>query len=138
MKWINKYFPIKAGSFSEFEKYVREHSGSVVVAEPIIALEGLGSGYPGFSVASCKIKFESKTQRGRPIVFNDYYGSKIGLKEKAEGVLRTFLTAEAKLNQLKKDLPNIETKLLAAGKEISNEDYAVLCKKAKELNLTSF
>jgi len=120
LDFIKKYFPKKVDSFDKFVEMVRKEKGASIVIEPGIKVK------PGMFTEAAEIigvyeyfiRFQSKTTRGGPIIYDEFYASRFGSEygtadsDEREVYTSNLLSAAYhKLQQIKERLPNVETVL---------------------------
>ena len=120
LDFIKKYFPIKVDSFDKFVEMVGKEKGASIFIEPGIKVKpGIFTEAVGIiGVYKYFIRFQSKTARGRPIIYDEVYASRFGSEygtadsdEREVYTSKLLSVAHDKLQQIKERLPNVETVL---------------------------
>jgi hypothetical protein len=115
---IKRYIPLKATSLDQFIAFVKNNGGTVVQAEPEkTEVDGSHSWAVGnIGNSEYSTRYTSRTTTGRKIVFNEVhlqkFGSEFGFADAQDRnliALRGLITAESRLREIKKRLPNVET-----------------------------
>ncbi len=138
--FIKKYFPIKTDSFDKFIEVVEKNGGVYVNAKPMLE-EKVGR------IATCEYStlFQSKTQIGRLIIFDEVYGSRSGrphdfddLQDRELYALKGILTADKRLQVIKQRLPNIKTALVGPNGTMDKATHQKLYEYVKKYKVTPF
>lgn len=146
-EFIKKHFPIKADSLDEFMKIVEKEGGVSVSAKPRIRGKN-----ETFTVSVGRVgekeycvRFESETPRGRPIIFDEVYGSRFGSEygfgdsqDRGVYALKGLLTADKRLEEVRERLPSIETALVGPKGEIDETTRQRMYEDAKKQDISPF
>lgn len=145
--FIKKYFPIKADSLDGFIEIVERERGASVTAEPRIkAKNGTFTSTVG-TIANYEYstRFQSETPTGRPIVFDEIYGSRFGSErgfadsqDRELYALKGLLTADDRLQRVEERLENVETALVGPRGIIDETTHQRMYEDAKKYNLSPF
>ena len=140
-------------------KAVQREGGVSVIAEPRIkAKKGIFTALVGAAPDyEYSTRFQSETPTGRPIIFDEVYGSRNGSeygfadsrdralygfadsRDRESYALKTLLTADDKLQRVRQRLPNVETKLIGEkGITMDEATRQKMYKDAEKHNLSSF
>ncbi len=121
--------------------------GVSVVAEPRIK-----AGFGCFSVTVGTItnfeystRFQSKTPKGRPIIFDEVYGSRFGSdygfadsQERELYALKALLTADERLQRVKQRLPDVDVMLVTPRGKMDETTRQRMYEDARKHNVTPF
>ncbi len=145
--FIKKYFPIKADSLDKFIEVVEREGGVSVIAESRFkAKNGTFTASVG-TIANYEYstRFQSETPTGRPIIFDEVYGSRFGSERgfvDAENrglyALKGLLTADERLQGVRQRLPNIETALVGPRGTMDEATHQRMYEDARKHNVTPF
>ena len=145
--FIKKYFSIKADSLDEFIEFVERESGVSVTAEPSIKPKNGATTASVGTIADFEYstRFQSETQKGRPIIFNEVHGSRFGSdygsadsQDRELYALKGLLTADERLQRVRQRLPNVKTALVGPRGTMDEATHQRMYEDAKKHNLTPF
>lgn len=142
---IKRYIPLKATSLDQFIIFVINNGGTVVQAEPVkTVINGSFSSTVG-NVGNFEYstRYTSRTSTGRKIVFDEVhlqkFGSEFGFADAQDRnliALRGLITAESRLHEVKKRLPNVET--LGPASHMDETTQKAMWSQAKEYKIKPF
>ena len=145
--FIKKYFPTKADSLDEFMEVVEREGGVFVIAEPRIKEKNGAFSATVGTIANYEYstRFQSETPTGRPIIFDEVYGSRFGSErgfadavDRGLYALKGVLTADDRLQKVRQRLPNIETNLGGARGIMDEATHQRMYEDAKKYNVAPF
>jgi len=146
-EFIKRYFPLKAHSLDEFMGIVEREGGVSVTAEIYAnAKDGIFNLVLG-TIANYEYfaRFQSKTPRGRSIIFDEVYGSRYESEysfcdspEKRKYALKALLTADNRLHAIRERLPKVKATLVSPRGAMDEKTRQRMYEDAKKLNLTPF
>ena len=134
---IDKFFTKKTKNFEEFIKILKEKKCKCVKAKTVI-IDGsdVKSGIGEFEYY---LELKSVTSGNKKITYIEECEKRIGsnspanAKERGKAVMRLLLTAETRIEMVKKRIPDIE--IMAP---LSDKESGELHKKAEDLNIKPF
>lgn len=154
---IKRRFPIRAKTFDDFIDLLKEEHASTVEAVPAIRNYGIKDrllqmdpmgGYVRRRAFGAQ--FDSQNESGRRLRYKERYTVQDinsfaplmhvrGAVDESEAVMRTLLTMDDRLNEIRNRLPQIEAHLRKRnGSRFTLDEYATMTRLAAEDNISAW